>query len=85
MSVQHWESDSLQLGDHLVVGPPILVREVVFDGLGQVQFGDLALLDALLADLLSNHSPAEVHERQRFGCKANENCEAVVRFEVKPK
>ena len=49
-----------------VILSPVFVREVVLDGGGQVEVVDLALLDALLVDVLTNHTTAKVHQRKRL-------------------
>ena len=48
--------------------PPVLVLEVLLDGLGQDEGVDLALGDALLGQVLADHPAAELHERQGLGC-----------------
>ena len=48
--------------------PPVLVLEVLLDGLGQDEGVDLALGDALLRQVLADHPAAELHERQGLGC-----------------
>ena len=40
---------------------PVLVGQVVFDGLGQVQVFNLPLLNSLLGDLLADDSATQVH------------------------
>jgi hypothetical protein len=52
-----------------VILSPVFVREVVLDGGGQVEVVDLALLDAILVDVLTNHTPAKVHQRKRLSWK----------------
>ena len=52
-----------------MVLPSILVSEVVFDGVWQVELFNLALLDTFLVDVLADDTPAKVHERKRLGWK----------------
>ena len=49
----------------------VLVLEVVFDGLGQVKLSDLALLNTLLGDGLTNDTATKIQKWQRFSCKKN--------------
>ena len=59
-----------EVGDDAVVErPTVLVLEVVFDGLGQVKLGDLALLNTLLGDGLTNDTATKIQKWQRFSCK----------------
>jgi len=66
-------SDKLRhVGNNTVQCSSVLVLEVVFDGLGQVQFGDFALLNALFINGLTyngdtNPSGAEVQGQVRLG------------------
>ena len=63
--VEKQRVSDLRREDHVVLSP-VLVCEVVLDGVGKVQLVDLALLDALLVDVLANHPSAEVHQRKRL-------------------
>ena len=47
----------------------IFILEVVFDGLGQVQFGNFALFYAFFANRLTDNSATQVHKWQRFSWK----------------
>ena len=49
--LRHVSNDTVQCSS-------VLVLEVVFDGLGQVQFRNFSLLNAFFADGLANHSSA---------------------------
>ena len=51
----------------------VLVLEVVFDGLGQVELGDFALLNSLLGDGLTNDTATKIQKWQRFSCKKKLN------------
>ena len=66
-SAEQRESN-LRRDDHVILSP-VLVGEVVLDGVGKVQLFDLALLDALLVDVLADHSSAKVHQRKRLSWK----------------
>jgi hypothetical protein len=56
---------SLRIENEMILSP-VFVCEVVLDGGGQVEVVDLALLDALLVDVLTNHTTAKVHQRKRL-------------------
>ena len=45
---------------------PVLINEVVLDGVGQVELIDPALLQAVFVDPLADDSTAKVHERKGF-------------------
>lgn len=51
------------LGGHRQRRKSVLVLQVVYDGPGQVQLGNLALFNSLLVDILTNHTTAQVHQR----------------------
>ena len=60
-------SDKLRhVGNHTVQCSSVLVLEVVFDGLGQVQFGDFALLNAFFINRLTYNAATQIHQGQRF-------------------
>ena len=54
------------VGNHTVQCSSVLVLEVVFDGLGQVQFGDFALLNAFFINRLTYNAATQIHQGQRF-------------------
>ena len=60
-------SDKLRhVGNYTVQCSSVLVLEVVFDGLGQVQFGDFALLNAFFINRLTYNAATQIHQGQRF-------------------
>jgi len=64
-------SDKLRhVGNNTVQCSSVLVLEVVFDGLGQVQFGDFALLNALFINGLTYNAATQIHQGQRFRVKS---------------
>jgi len=64
-------SDKLRhVGNHTVQCSSVLVLEVVFDGLGQVQFGDFALLNAFFINRLTYNAATQIHQGQRFRVKS---------------
>jgi len=52
--------------DHAVQRSSVLVLEVVFDGLGQIQLCNFALFNAFFVDRLTNDAATEIHKWQRF-------------------
>lgn len=61
--LRHVSNDTVQCSS-------VLVLEVVFDGLGQVQFGDFALLNALFINRLTYNAATQIHQGQRFRVKS---------------
>ena len=57
--LRHVSNDTVQCSS-------VLVLEVVFDGLGQVQFGDFALLNAFFINRLTYNAATQIHQGQRF-------------------
>ena len=45
----------------------VLVGEIALDGSGKMEVVDLARLESLLADVLADRPPAEIHQGQRPG------------------